>query len=999
MARTLGLDLGPNSIGWALIDDKTHTIIASGVRIFQEGVAHLNEGDREEPWNKQRRDARGARVNTARYRQRRNQLKEILIRAGLMPDPRKGQDSFFKIDPYEVRQRGLNEKLSLHEFGRALYHLNQRRGFKSNRKTDTSEDSKIFKGTGGKTGITATAEAIEASGSRTLGEFLARLDPHQEQRRNRYTLRQMYTDEFDQLWIVQARHWPSALTVGLKEDIRDIIFYQRPLKSQKHTIGYCTLEPSKRRAPASSPTFQTYRILEQVTRLTVTEDRRISEPLTPEERTELIHYLEGRKDASFDDIKKRLNKICNLSLDAHFNLEDQKKLKGNRTCSELVKVFGKKQWAEKTDSEGHKIWHTLHFADDPEWLATYAKNRWGLGAEQVKKLLKISLEPGYGSLSHKAMTKIIPYLDAGQVYSDAAKSAGYHHSRISKYPTGASHLPEPEKLRNPLVQQAMYELRRVVNAILETYGKPDRIRVELARDLKLPKKLRQQITKDIKATGEKADRIREELREELGFSSPSREDVQKYILWEECKKVCPYTGREISLPGLYSGDFEIEHILPYSRSGNNSMANKTICWEPENRAKGERTPYEAYSHDDERYQAILARVKKAMPLKHRKFTQKELEGEFVNRQLVDTAYFSREAKAYLESICDNVEASPGRATARLRGFWGLHKILSKEIDVKNRDDHRHHAVDALVVACTTRSHVHRLSLYNEYHREANREKFPKPWDTFYEDSMSSINAILVSHRIKNRPRGKLHEETNYGEITLPNGNKSFVMRKSLEALKPHMIGHIVDRGVQRAVEDRLAEFGVTDIVGKFTLPKGVFKDPLPLEGAPYPIKSARVAVTSNTMRQLYPRRNLWVEPGNNHHVVIFQDARGKQEGNVVSLLEVATRQRLGQPLIDKTPSEGFTFLMILVRNDMVLVDVEEDDLDWGRPDLAEAATGQLYRVQKFDANGIIILRQHTVAILKDEEGNEPGVLRKSISTLRGLKVSIDPTGRITPAHD
>ena len=111
MARTLGLDLGPNSIGWALIDDKTNTIIATGVRIFQEGVAHLNEGDREEPWNQQRRDARGARVNNARYRHRRNQLKEILIRAGLMPDSRNGQDSFFMLDPYEMRRKGLDEKL------------------------------------------------------------------------------------------------------------------------------------------------------------------------------------------------------------------------------------------------------------------------------------------------------------------------------------------------------------------------------------------------------------------------------------------------------------------------------------------------------------------------------------------------------------------------------------------------------------------------------------------------------------------------------------------------------------------------------------------------------------------------------------------------------------------------------------------------------------------------------------------------------------------------
>ncbi|MFC1535698.1 type II CRISPR RNA-guided endonuclease Cas9, partial [Candidatus Neomarinimicrobiota bacterium] len=499
------------------------------------------------------------------------------------------------------------------------------------------------------------------------------------------------------------------------------------------------------------------------------------------------------------------------------------------------------------------------------------------------------------------------------------------------------------------------------------------------------------------------EKIRERLKDELNFTNPSREDIHRYLLWEELGAdgvhTCPYTGRTISLSDAFSGDFEIEHILPYSRSVDDSMANKTLCWKPENQTKGEHTPYEVYSHDTERYAQILARVKKAMPHKLRKFKQETLDDDFINRQLVDTAYFSREAHSYLQSIFDRVEAVSGRTTARLRKFWGLNRVLSGELDIKIRDDHRHHAVDALVVANTTRGFVQRLSLYNEYRRSPNQEKFGDPWPTFRADVQAAVNGILVSHRVKSRPRGKLHEETYYGQIQLPGGGQTFVVRKPLASLTPSMVRNIVDGAVQETVVTRLAEFGIIDTTRSFSIPKEAFKEPLFLPGVKYPIKSVRIKCTSTTMRRLYSHKNLWVEPGSNHHVVIFRDARGKQVGSVVPLLDVVSRKRQGLALIEKEPPEGCTFLMSLTRNDMILVDVGDEDIEWTRQDLTEAVSGQLYRVQKFDANGIIILRHHTVALLKDDQGNEPGVLRKSISTLSGLKVLIDLTGRIVPTHD
>lgn len=1018
MGTILGLDLGPHSIGWALINPDIKEIISTGVRIFEEGINR--SGGREKSKNAARRSARQSRRMNARSKARRNKLVYILTELGMYPENGMDTTNYFKENPYSLRTRGLDEKLSLFELGRVLYHLNQRRGFKSNRKTDKeSEKGVLFKGNDDKTGIDETSQGMQAGGFRTLGEYLNSLDPHLARQRNRYTLRSMYIDEFNKLWDKQSEYQPEILTVDSKADIFKTIFFQRRLKSQKGLVRNCTFEPNKKVSPKSSPVYQYFRILEQCSRIRITDGERIDTPLTVDEHKTLVNELSHR-----DSLKiERIIKLLGLSETAHINLQSLDKLKGNTTNYQFSRVFGKSTWQSFTPERQYEIWHTIHFYNDPpddkNWLENHAHRKWGLDDKTAKKLYKVKLEPDYGRLSNKAMLKVIPYFEQvldenGRfiTYDKAVKAAGYHHSQVNQNDGAAQRLPIPDNLRNPIVQKALFELRTVVNEIINKYGKANEIRVELARDTKLPKWKRNGLLKLNRQREQKAIEIKKRLIEDRIITDPKRDDIIKYLLWEECNQTCPYTGKHISLSALFSSEFEIEHIIPYSRSLDDSQANKTLCYWKENQIKHNQTPWESYGHDTKRFEEIMVRVfnfqnvqqavritneigmvKNRNNFKYKKFQLKKIPDDFIARQLVDTAYISREVSKYLTKISDKVYVTPGRVTGTLRYLWGLNQILSGDVDIKQREDHRHHAVDALVIAATTHSFVNTMSRYHSYDRKPGRERFPMPWSTFSDGANRMVNNVLVSHRVKDRPRGQLHEETNYGQITLPNGEKSYVVRKPLTALTANQIRHIVDPVIRQVILNRLNEIDV-DTNDKFKIPKEAFLTPLYPPGSKNPLKKVRVAVTTKEMLQLYPNRKLFVEYGSNHHVEIFENKDGKRIGRFISLFEAVQRHKNGLPLIDISHPNGLKFIMSLSINEMILMDVNENDIDWNDPPSAEALGTQLYRVQKMTTTGTITFRHHTVSLTD----SPIGLVFKTPNTLRGIKVLIDSTGTIGPTN-
>ncbi len=301
---TLGLDLGSNSVGWAMIADKGQTFdgdqrILAGVRVFPEGVESMNM-KKEKPRGQQRREARSARRVHQRRSDRKRRIREILKSAGMLPDfpqHRKPLPELWKTDPYELRKKGLDEKLSLPEFGRVIYHICERRGFKSNRKSEKrKEDGKIAK-----EAAQLQAEMDDAR-CRTLGEYLSCLDETQRIR-DRYTLREMYEEEFEKLWTKQAS-FHDGLTDELKEDVYDAIFFQRPITWKPESIGYCELEPGEKRSPIAHWLVQQFRVLQEVNNLRVLDVGGEERPLNKDERTALVDALTAKKEIKFDKVRE-----------------------------------------------------------------------------------------------------------------------------------------------------------------------------------------------------------------------------------------------------------------------------------------------------------------------------------------------------------------------------------------------------------------------------------------------------------------------------------------------------------------------------------------------------------------------------------------------------------------------------------------------------------------------------------------------------------------------
>lgn len=995
MSITLGLDLGTNSIGWALLEydngQQPQKLIACGSRIFQEAV----EAKTGTPKNHARRAARAARKLVGRRKQRRAKLLNLLVRAGLLPQDEAERNQLLvdnrHNDPYELRKRGLKERLEPFAFGRALYHLAHRRGFQSNRKAASDEDSKV------KSAIASLRTEMRTAKCSTLGEYLAQ----QPTQRRRYTDRAMYVEEFDALWQAQQAHYPDALGQPLKVEIHQAIFFQRPLKSQKHLVGKCIFEPTRKRAAKATLLAQRFRILQDVNHLAIKNPvSRDYRPLMQDERNRLAEALDKQKSMTWGAVRKVLgwNKKDSLHEGETFNLEEGKKdkLLGNRTACDLRGALGE-CWDALSGQQQDELITDLLTIDNTQGFLNRMQSHWEFDAATAEALAKIELEPGYARLSAKAMRAILPYLEQGMIYSDACKAAGYDHSN----PTAKSalgKLPEPPNVRNPVVQKALHETRKVVNAIVRQYGKPDIIRVEMARDMKLSKRQKEELQRE-QNKHKKANEIAEKiLREEFGIQHPTRADLQKYRLWEECKEVCPYTGTVISREMLFSPEVDVEHILPYSRSLDDSYMNKTLCMAAYNRqVKLNNTPYEIGKGDPLEYARILQRIKPLPFPKHRRFEQKEIDTEaFVARQLNDTRYICVEVRGYLQQLGVPVEISKGEATATLRHRWRLNTMLSPDgSNEKNRTDHRHHAIDAIVIALTNRGLFQKLSRLSAQSGASLNERgfdLPQPWGGFYDDVYEKIDAVIVSHAPTRKISGALHEDTAYGyfkeEITDSKTGKvktedRFVYRKPLAMLTANEVGKIRDAKVRELVEARLAVHqGNT---------KQAFGDGNPLyhQDGKTPIKTVRLVVnfnkaTTHAIQKGQGRDYKFLKYGNNHHVEIIEHfPTGKRKGIFVTAMEAARRARIAKTgVVQRDHGEEWKFVMSLAVNDLLAIENGQGT--------------DYYRVQLLDgSNEAIVLRRHTAATLDDNATR----LKKTPNTLQGTKVVPDPLGNLTPCND
>ncbi len=1008
MSFILGLDLGSNSIGWAMVDEQARKILLSGVRVFPEGVDRDKQGG-EVGKNENRRIKRGMRRQILRRAGRRKALRAALVRAGMLPETAPESEIVLQLDPYELRSKGLDQQLSMPELGRVLIHLNQRRGFKSNRKGGKAKEEK-----GMLAEIGQLADEIRDSQSRTLGEYLFRLRKESGQptrMRGRHTRRQMIQDEFELLWKKQREFYPDLLTDSLRNEIWDrLIAYQRPMYWPASVVGRCELEPREKRCRREHPVAQRFRMLQEVNNLRVLDATGELRPLVPQERERLIAFLSTAKDRTFDDIREHLG-----LMESHgFNLEfgERKKLLGLSTDCLLAgkKLFGPR-WRQLPPTEKNGIIDLLLEDEITEEGFIKRAEQLGAGPDLTRVLLDVNLGPGYASYSLAAMWKLIPFLEAGLPLSgrpgepDALHSAGYlRPDERAAHRTDL--LPEPPEMTNPLVRAALFQLRQVVNAIVREFGKPAAIHVELAREIKGTAEQRRQMTLRMRENENKRDGARKFIRENTD-REPTHDSILRYLLWMQQGQICIYSGRPISCAQLFGGEVDIDHILPHSRSLDDSQLNKVVVFRSENQAKGDLTPYEwLAAQDPEKYEAVLQRAAR-LPYEIRnakrpKFTQRSVElTEFIERQLNDTKYISRKAAEYLRCLGIDVVCTKGLCTSELRYQWGLNSILRDDgLGLKNREDHRHHAVDAIVIASTDRRRLQALA------RARGTGRLPEPWANFRESAAASVAAINVSHRVSRRVSGALHEETLYGPTAKPwrsaqpaqepaprpwaktwaEDPERFVYRKPLEALTRPMVASIRDESVRQSVQQRLAEFGI-DPAKNGPIPAEVWRQPLHLPGPKgAQIKKVRLLRADKTIQPIRSGRAC-VKTGNNHHLCLFETTRnGKVEREAVwvSMLEAARRVRDSEPIIQRAhPTDpAAKFVMSLSGGELVLVESRGEPQLWVYQTGA-STTGQLFFCTHTDAR----------------KSTERKRISKYASTLRARKITVDTLGRIRWAND
>ncbi len=1007
---TLGLDMGTNSIGWAMIghdnEEQPSGLIACGTRIFQEAV----DAKTKTPKNKARRDARSARKLVSRRKMRRDNLLNLLLQNNLLPKDASYREKLFTdnklFDPYQLRKRALDEKLTPYELGRVLYHLCQRRGFQSNRKAKSKEDGDVI------TAITSLRQKMIDFKSRTLGEYLA----SQPVKRNRYTDRAMYQEEFELIWQSQEKYHPDMLNPAFKVTIHNTIFFQRPLKVQKNLVGKCTFEPSRKRAARALLETQRFRMLQDLNHLAIKNPiTREYRPLATDEREKLLNLLEKQKTLGWSAARKKLK----LHEGEVFNLEEGKKkeLIGNRTDYALRSIL-KENWDNLPPEKQNALITDMLTIDSEQGFLNRMTSHWGFDAETAEKLAKTELEQGYARLSRKAICKILPFLEeglnyfvacfaaydscppdkkqqiinfvkAGMEFDKACKTVGYNYSNITQQ-TFTDKLGEPPYLRNPVVQKALYETRKVINTIIREYEKPATVRIEMARDMKLTKRQKDELQKKQNKNKQANEQAKKILQDEFGIQNPTREDIQKYNMWLECKMICPYTGAEISRTMLFSSKVEVEHILPYSRTLDDSYMNKTLCIAEENRIKHNKTPYEAYHANTERYEGILQHVKILPWPKRKKFEQKEIDTDkFVERQLNDTRYICTEVKKYLQSLGVSVEISKGEATAALRHRWNLNRILARDgIIEKNREDHRHHAVDAVVIALTSRALFQKLSRLSAQSGTALSERgfyLDKPWPSFYEDVDEKVKNIIVSHAPSRKISGALHEETAYGYSEY---EECFVYRKPLSNLTENEIEKIRDAKIKQLVQERLARFD-----GNLKKAFGDENNPLLHIDGKTPIKSVRLKVNLNK-NITYPIVDTkgsaykYFKYGNNHHVEIIENiTTGQRKGIFVTALEAAKRARRDKmAILQKDQVPEWKFIMSLCIND--IVETKDDEKN------------KLYRVQKISSGKQMeITLKHLNDSMPDYNDNTWAMKSATATKAIMRKVAVDAIGNIYTCND
>lgn len=1069
MPQTLGLDISETSIGWTLIDSESKAIKRMGVHVYPNGCINYGMGKREISKRTQRRLQRVIRIRYARKRTRKIKLLEALADHGLCPVqtidlyhwrttkefPHGALKRWLDLNPYALRCKSLEEKISLFEFGRILYHFSQRRGFPLTERSLVGTHSALFKGypKNNRLGITAIQDHLKYQ---YLGQYLSKHYPlpyqsyrtPKERIRNRYLARGAYQSEVQAIWKFQEQFHPK-LTYQLKcqlvggplkgNEDKGIVFFQRPLKSQKLRASRCLYEPTKSRCCVSSLIYQ--ELLAYRWANTILKDGR---PLKAEEREKVVHFYLSHRKFSFHQISSMLAAPA-----AIYNKKPDEMITGSFVNSELSKnhYFGI-QWFRFDEKTKEDIWHILYSFRDKYKLADYAEKQWGFSVQEARSLSRVSIDKRYAPISRKAARNILFFLKRGVSYDLAVIMGGVKNSLAkywefisekdiafittqiiklykdnpafgftqklqdflmdylqlnefqisklygkssrtietnakSKFEYSKSGDDEVYRFKNPPLIAALFQTRKVINAIVDRYGTIDHLRVQLEPTLRMNKHQRY----FFRMEGKIIEKIHQRFEGVLGTLGKNMipENILKLELWEECKNTCPYTGTVISLERLFTNDFRVVYIQPWNQSMNDASINKTLCCASIFEAIKDQTPYE-YIMESKAYLWPVV-VERAANLfsntrefpsnfkKFRRFVKRYRRRNIVKYHLQDPNFVSQELRCFFTEVCTDVAVTPSYSTSYLMDHWRLNELVpenNKETDLRTS------GIRAYVAAVRDEEILTELTQWDKY-RVSDEQVFPKPSPNYMDEVEYYFNSIIVSyaphkkviskrnvystkHKKKHlgmAVRGVLHKETIYAKRKAPYEiTHSYHIRKTIESFRTQgQIGKIVDPSIKKIVEEAIeAEGGyVNDEVpmdALTTIDSCGFKTskiflPNTKGGDPVPVNSIRIKENFSGAVALKTNQNRYVNPRNNHHVMVYENIEGELSEQVVSFWEAVARKCRGESLY-QLPEDAAKYVSCLHCNDLFLIGVENlpDDLQQeSRSFLAK----HLYRVQKLSS--------------------------------------------------
>lgn len=812
----LGLDPGIASCGFTLLDMTNHAILEMG--------SHLFDAPQEDKTKVSlavgRRNARSARRNNLRTKMRMKHCLNLLIEAGLVPG---GADkTWFQSQPgdrpvLKLRARGLDARLSDREFAQVLYVLCRRRGYIPHgegrlNETDDAEGRKVLKA------IQQNTASLESGHYRTVGEML-NAEGASRNRRNKRNKGGDYVhcvynsqiqDEARRLFDAQRSFGNEKATADLENKYIECLTWEKvALDHDEKTyalVGPCSYFPNEKRAAHADVSSEICRAYECLGHIVIVKEDGSEQTLTKEQ---INHYLA----TLFSPIALNKNKECKVrytDIRRDLDLSTNDRFKGIDFDDEKnAEPFAPKAWRclrshgisedllrRMLDDRalGDAIGEALTFASSENSLSERLSEL-DLNEQETSALLGIpftgKLFKGYGSRSLKALGLLLDAFedDGVRTLKEAEENSGLLSLRLSDTRIRSMLLPPYDlydpTCRNPVVLRAMARMRRIVNAIIRIHGVPDEIHIELGRDLKRSKREKLLISKRQKkdqAANKKWATIAAEI---LGINPEEVKGgiVRKLALREEQGEKDLYTGETIDLEHLVRDDryCEIDHILPYSRTCDDSRANKVLVLSKNNQNKRERTPYEWMNSgepgapDWEEFKArIYALVKDRRKLGHFLNTNldRAAEQDFINRNLNDDRYMSVAVKNYLEDSLlfpedgrkKHVSAVAGGAIGNLRWVWGLN---FGDGNSKDRSDDRHHAVDAAVIAACSDATVKKVANASARGRETfkhlrkSRLADTQPWPTFADDVIARRERVIPTRMVSHGVTGRAFEDTLY----------------------------------------------------------------------------------------------------------------------------------------------------------------------------------------------------------------------------------------------